>query len=84
MKEKIRTQTDKLIGLLLEGRPVRTDEIVNEVYGDQLSLARVAARVFDAKKLGHVIVGRHDKENPKLYWYAMNSFPAGFQEKKPV
>ena len=66
------TQTERLYNLLSDGKPHRTDEIVNLVYGPGLSLARVGARIFDVKDKYKVIInGWHDKFNPALYWYQM-------------
>jgi len=65
------SQTKLIYDLLLEGRPVRTDEIVSRVYSGG-SLARVGARIYDIqKKYGVKINGWHDKDNPKLYWYQL-------------
>lgn len=70
METKI-SQTEKLYNLLLSGDPIRTDEIVRLVYTSG-SLARVGARIFDVKKKYLVdIIGWHDKDNPKLYWYQL-------------
>ena len=77
------SQTDRLYNLLSDYLPHRTDEIVRIIYGEgqrclacgrkeNLSLARVGARIYDVqKKYGVEIVGRKDKENKKLYWYSM-------------
>jgi hypothetical protein len=68
MSEKI-SQTTRLYNLLLDGNPHRTDEIVNKIYSGG-SLARVGARIWDIqKKYGVKIIGWHDFETPKLYWY---------------
>jgi hypothetical protein len=66
------SQTERLYELLKDGAAHRTDEIVDKIYGHELSLARVGARVWDVKKrYGVKIDGHHDLENPKLYWYCM-------------
>lgn len=66
------SQAQKLHTLLSDGLPHRTDEIVREVYGEGMSLARVGARIWDIKKkYGVRIDGWHDKENAALYWYQM-------------
>lgn len=65
------SQTDKLYNLLKSGRAYRTDEIMEQVYGnDHLGLARIGARIYDLKKkYGVDIRGKKDDENPSLYWY---------------
>jgi hypothetical protein len=66
------TQTERLLQLLKDGQPHRTDEILREVYGSEhLGIARVGARIADLKKLGHHIVGYHDPQNRKLYTYKL-------------
>ena len=64
------SQKYKLREFLSDGKPHRTDEIVREVYGQGLSLARVGARIFDLKVDGFRTVGWKDAETPSLYWYA--------------
>jgi len=74
------TQTDKLYNFLLSenGRPKRTDEIVREVYAPGCALARVGARVWDARKKYAVrIEGWHDRGNAALYHYAIIPFNWG-------
>lgn len=66
------TQAERLLKLLKDGRPHRTDEILCEVYGSEhLGIARVGARIADLKKLGHHIIGYHDSKNRKLYVYKL-------------
>ena len=80
------SQTDRLYDLLKSGRPVRTDEIVEKIYSGG-ALARVGARIWDVqKRYGVKIDGRHDMENPKLYWYCMRKvqvpvLPPAFRPK---
>ena len=63
-------QYERLYLLLKDGNPHRTDEIVREVYGERMSLARVGARIYDIKKkYGVDVDGWHDEQNPTLYWY---------------
>jgi hypothetical protein len=64
------SQTQKLINLLSDGLEHSTIEILEKVYGnDHLGLARVSARIYDAKQQGFEIVGRRDKISPSIYWY---------------
>jgi len=66
------SQKQRLLELLSDGRPHRTDEICKKVYiidSTVPTLARVGARIWDLKKEGHNIAGWHDENNPKLYWY---------------
>jgi len=52
------TQTARLLQLLKDHKPHRTDEILREVYGSEhLGIARIGARINDLKKLGHDNVG---------------------------
>lgn len=92
------SQTDRLYNLLSDYLPHRTDEIVRIIYGEgerclacgrkeNLSLARVGARIYDVKKkYGVRITGRKDADNKKLYWYTMQRIlvPEIFQEAKQV
>ena len=66
------TQAARLLQLLKDFRPHRTDEILREVYGSEhLGIARIGARIADLKKLGHHIIGYHDPQNQKLYFYKL-------------
>jgi hypothetical protein len=66
------TQTERLLQLLKDYHPHRTDEILREVYGSEhLGIARVGARIADLKKLSHHIIGYHDPQNRKLYVYKL-------------
>jgi hypothetical protein len=71
------TQAERLLQLLKDGLPHRTDEILREVYGSEhLGIARIGARIADLKKLGHHIIGYHDPENSRLYIYKLISAQA--------
>ena len=68
------TQTDRLIAVLSDLAPHRTDEIVEKVYGPGCSLARVAARVYNVKRKvapGWTVKGWKDAQKPTLYWYQL-------------
>ena len=66
------SQTTKIHKILSEGRPIRTDEIMDRVYGnDHLGLARIGARIWDIKKKGIRIESWPDKEHSTLWWYAI-------------
>lgn len=66
------SQADKLLALLSDGLPHRTDEIAELVYGgSHLGLSRIGARVYDLKKKRYDINGWKDKETPSLYWYQL-------------
>jgi hypothetical protein len=68
------SQTSRLLTLLSDGLPHRTDEIVEKVYGHGLSLSRVGARVYDLKtKYELNINGWHDPKNKSLYWYQLKA-----------
>lgn len=69
----IQSQATRLYELLKDGRPVRTDEIMFRIYGnDHLGLARVGARIWDIKKkYGVEVKGWKDEENLSLYWYQL-------------
>lgn len=65
------SQKIRLLKLLSDGKPHRTDNILQEVYGSEhLGLARVGARIWDLKQAGKNIVGWKD-ENKQLYWYQL-------------
>lgn len=70
------SQVDRLLKLLGDKKPHRTDEIVAKVCGPGLSLARVGARVYDLKKrlpAGQTIRGYRDLRQPTLYWYVLEA-----------
>jgi len=67
---KKQSQAERLYLLLKDGKPHRTDEIVDLIYNHGLSLARVGARIYDIKKkYGLAIEGFKDQIQPTLYWY---------------
>ena len=72
MLYKNMTQAQKLLELLKDGKPHRTDEIMAKVYGNEhLGLVRVGARIWDLKQKGNVIHGWHDAKRPTLYFYQL-------------
>lgn len=72
MSQKILSQTDRLFNLLKDGKPIRTDEIMEKIYGgSHLGLARVGARIWDLKKKYNVNIKGWKDENPCLYWYQL-------------
>ena len=68
---KTKSQTELLYDLLKDGRPHRTDQIQNLVYGNaHLGLARVGARIWDIKRKYNIEIDSwHDKQNKTLWWY---------------
>ena len=70
------SQVERIHQLLLDGKPHRTDEIVEKVYGPGCALARVAARICDLKKKlppHWRIDGWKDDDEPTLYWYQLKT-----------
>ena len=68
------SQTDAVIAILSDLAPHRSDELVRRVYGEGCVLARLAARVHNAKrKVGPKWTIRSWKapENPKLHFYQL-------------
>ena len=66
------SQNEKLLSLLSDGLPHRTDEIMRICYGDEhLGLSRVGARIYDLTQKGHDILGWKDPEWPTLYFYRL-------------
>lgn len=66
------TQKQRLLELLKDYKPHRTDEIMEKVYGgSHCGLARVGARIWDLKQDGKEISGRKDPDNHALYWYQL-------------
>lgn len=66
------SQADRLIAVLADLQPHRSDRLVAQVYGAGCSLARLAARVYDAKRKMEsrwTIRGWKAPENPKLHYY---------------
>jgi hypothetical protein len=69
------SQSERLLNLLKDGRPHRTDEILAKVYGSEhLGVARISARINDIKRQGYQITGYKDNRNTALYWYKMDVF----------
>ena len=59
---KKKSQTQRLLELLSDGEPHRSDEILEKVYGgSHLGIARISARIYDLKQKGYDIVGFKDK-----------------------
>lgn len=72
LSSKSQSQRERLWLVLQDGKPHRSDSLVAQVYGPGLSLARLAARVFDVKdRYGVEIKGWKDKTNPVLYYYQL-------------
>ena len=66
------SQNAKILELLSDGKPHRTDEIMASVYGgSHLGLARIGARIWELKKKGYEIKGWKDS-NPTLYYYQLS------------
>lgn len=64
------SQANRLYFLLADGKPHRTDEIMEKVYGgSHLGIARIGARIADLKARGHDIRGWKDSEVKSLYYY---------------
>ena len=64
-------QKHKLHKLLIDGGWHSTSEIVEKVYGEGMSLSRVAARVYDLKKDGLKIESR--KKNKGVWEYRLST-----------
>ena len=77
-------QAKKILQLLSDGKPHRTDQILEVCYGsNHLGLARIGSRINDLVKSGTIFIdedgnelmeygkrrGWKDKEKPSLYWY---------------
>ena len=77
------SQTDRLFELLISGRPVRTDEILDKVYGlEHSGIARIGARISDLKARGCEITSWPDPEKKSLWWYQLLRAPVE-QAHKP-
>ncbi len=66
------SQTEKLYQLLSDGKPHATTEICAIVYGgEDLKLARVAARIYDVKQKYGVKIppAKQDEHNATIHWY---------------
>jgi len=71
------SQVERLLNLLRDFKPHRTDEIKQRVYGSRyLGSVRISARIYDIKKKGYGIAEAVQDENtPTLYWYQLVSLP---------
>jgi hypothetical protein len=74
MKE---SQTTRLLRLLSDGKRHSTREIQEVVYGrNHLGTARIASRINDLRKQGHVIPeAERDLIEPTMYWYQLGNPP---------
>jgi len=78
------SQAESLCNLLKDGKPHRTDEILEVVYGgSHLGLARCGARIYDIKKRGFDVIGWRDPVTPSLFWYQLRGISAT-PAKNPV
>lgn len=63
----------KILNILLDREPHRSDEITRELFGTaettRTGLFRLGARINDIKEMGYDVRGWHDPENRKFYWY---------------
>lgn len=75
--KKRKSQADRLLELLSDGKPHNTDEIQTVVYGaNHLGTARIASRVNDLRNRGYEIPEAvQDKVRPTLYWYQLGNPP---------
>jgi len=70
------TQTERILEILLDGRPHSTFELVEKAYESHgPSLARLGARIWDLKQKGYEIIGWRDPDNRKKYWYQLKPLP---------
>jgi hypothetical protein len=71
----ISSEASRLLELLKDGRPHRTYQILEAVYGNtHTGIARIGARIWDIKsKLpeGQTIQSWKDPERPSLWWYQL-------------
>lgn len=66
------SQIERLYDSLYSGEPKRSDILLKEVYGSEhLGIARLAARVHDLRKKGHIIKSWSDPEKQTLTWYQL-------------
>lgn len=66
------SQASRLLELLEDGKPHRTDEILKKVYHwEHAGIARIGARIWDLKQKGFPIQGKKDEDKPSLYWYRL-------------
>jgi len=80
------SQANKILQLLLDGQPHRSDEITRHVFGtddvQKVGLFRLGARIHDLKQKGYKIIGYKDK-NPQLYWYQIIHNPFEIRQEMP-
>lgn len=67
------SQINRLLNVLEDGLPHRSDELLKNVYGSEhLGLARLAARIYDLKKRMNVQIRSYpDPEHKSLTWYQL-------------
>ena len=65
------SQTTRLLELLSDGLPHRTDNILQVVYGSEhLGIARIGARIADLRET-YEIIGYKCPERKSLYFYKL-------------
>ena len=71
------TQKERLKLVLDDGRPHRTDELLELVYGSaKLGIARLGARVYEVRQSlprTQAVKAWKDKQNHALTWYQLVS-----------
>jgi len=66
------SQKQRLLNLLSDCEWHSTIEICDVVYGyAHAGLARVGARIWELRKAGHTIEGKHDKDRQTIYHYRL-------------
>jgi len=66
------SQIKRILEILLDKKPHSSFELVKRAYGSHgPSLARLGARIWDIKQKGYEIIGWHDPDDPKKYWYQL-------------
>lgn len=67
------SQKIRLYQLLSDGKPHRTDEILEKVYGaSHLGVARIASRIHDLRKQENLdIISYREPQKPSLWVYQL-------------
>lgn len=71
----MQSQTDKLYSILKDGKPYRSDRLLELVYGgSHLGICRLSARCFDVRKKYKVEMKCwRDQQVETLYWYQITT-----------
>jgi len=71
------SQTDRVLAVLLNGKPASAWELIRIAYKrGEPSSARLAARIYDLKKMGCKFKTFYDEDIKNKYYYQLTNYKA--------